>query len=89
MAMKKTVVKSTTVKKSNGGSDDEKRRKKLENTYAAQNKGAKPPKGATLVPSSETNFQNGTGAYKVYVKATKPAANASKVKSKAPVKKTK
>ncbi len=69
--------------------DDEKRRKKLENAYAAQNKGAKPPKGATLVPSSETNFKNGTGSYKVYVKATKPSPVASKVKAKAPVKKMK
>ena len=69
--------------------DDEKRRKKLENTYMAQNKGAKPPKGATLVPSSEANFKNGTGAYKVYVKPTKPSPVASKVKAKAPVKKMK
>lgn len=74
------------IKKTNG--DDEKRRKKLENAYMGQNKGAKPPKDAVLFPSSEANFKNNTGGYKVLIKAPKPSPLASKIKPKpAPAKK--
>lgn len=77
--MKKTVAKSTTMKKSNGG--DDKYQQKLRNTYKSQT-GKDAPKGANLVASSEENARKGTGAYKVYIKASKPSPLASQIKPK-------